>query len=688
VGTVGGRRRVAIATALMAVVLVALLGAWFATGWHDVRARQAAIEDAPVVAAAARAGQLARELRGELDQLVEREAGRPYFHYQNLFHDPRAPGESVTPSPLASGPQDPLILGYFQIDANARVTSPSINDQFPQLSETTHLVEHRAFRDAFALQLAPQLAPPRGELIAQVESKPQPRPTHRVPRSGTPPPSGGSGSAEVATQAIESPNTTQTYQLDPNAYTQNSNANAVYSHQTNLPGGDNIGNQPSGGVQNGATNHRGNQSGASNSGRNQPGATTSGANQTGANQTGANQTGATQTGATQTGANQTGSHQTGAADIGGTNHQIRASNHTSSTAAAVRPVTITVSSLEWHTRPFSGGASLVAVREVETPDGNLAQGFVVDRAAMTSWLADHAGDLVAELHPRADAASQSVELIPGWELTVAPNPSELATSVGEAARVATTFLVRFLIVGAIALLAATLVVWLVARAERYARERSQFAAAAAHELRTPLAGLQLYGDMLSDGLGDPAKLRDYARRMSEEAARLGRVVSNVLGFSQLERGNLSIDPKLGDVAAALRDLVEHVQPTFDRAGAAIDLDVPESLDARFDRDALARIVGNLLDNAEKYTREAEDRTIHLTARRAGESIEIAVRDHGAGVAAPTKLFQAFARGVSADGPAGLGLGLALSRSLAAAMGGELTYREGEGATFVVRIPIA
>ncbi|HEX7702504.1 MAG TPA: HAMP domain-containing sensor histidine kinase, partial [Kofleriaceae bacterium] len=222
------------------------------------------------------------------------------------------------------------------------------------------------------------------------------------------------------------------------------------------------------------------------------------------------------------------------------------------------------------------------------------------------------------------------------------------------------------------------------------RERSQFAAAAAHELRTPLAGPQLYGDMLADGLGDPTKLRDYARRMSEEASRLGRVVSNVLGFSQLERGNLSIDPKPGNVADALRELAEHAQPTFDRAGAAIDLDVPPTLEARFDRDALARIVGNLLDNAEKYTRDAEDRTIHLSAARANDRVEICVRDHGAGIANPTKLFQAFARGVATDGPAGLGLGLALSRSLAEAMGGELTYRapEGRGAMFVVALPFA
>jgi two-component system osmolarity sensor histidine kinase EnvZ len=166
------------------------------------------------------------------------------------------------------------------------------------------------------------------------------------------------------------------------------------------------------------------------------------------------------------------------------------------------------------------------------------------------------------------------------------------------------------------------------------------------------------------------------------------VVSNVLGFSQLERGNLSVDAQVGVLGEALRELAERAEPALDRAGAALDLAVEPEVRARFDRDALARIVGNLLDNAEKYGRTAEDRTITLATHEVGDVIEVVVSDHGPGDTAKTELFQPFARGVTGDGPAGLGLGLALSQSLARAMGGDLVYRPtpGHGATFALLLP--
>jgi len=572
--------RVLYASLLLAAALTALLVAWFVSGWADVRARQRDARAEPTRTADRKGAELAHDLRAELSRLMTREVARPYFHYSNLFHDPRAGGNwSVAPSPLSNGPEDPLVLGHFQLDPAGRVTTPTVNDDVPELSEPKRLAENRSFRDEVTRRLVKELRTKEGTTIV-AQATPQAKPNV--------------GNAPLP-QA-------QVVQIDRNSYTQNNNSNEVYVQQqaTRLP--EVLPVKPA--------------------------------------------------------------------------------------AMAMEPtIPIMISPLEWRTYQFAGSPTLVAVRQVQTPDGTLVQGFVVDRSTMTTWLAARAGESVAELRTGDDATAP--EIAPGWYLAVSANPRSLVEAAADAAKVARGFVVRFIVVGLVAALAFGFVVLLVAHAERLARERSQFAAAAAHELRTPLAGLQLYGDMLADGLGDPAKMRDYARRMSEEASRLGRVVSNVLGFSQLERGNLSVEARTADLGKELGELAERAQPALDRAGAALELDVPPELRAKFDRDALARIVGNVLDNAEKYGRESEDRTIGLVARATDDAVEIVISDHGPGVTpqARTRLFRPFSRGVTSDGPAGLGLGLALSQSLARAMGGELEYRPtpGGGASFVLRL---
>jgi len=595
--------RVVIAAVLLAAALAGLLGVWFVSGWADVRARQHELATAPAHDATQLGDQVARDLRSELGRLVAREAARPYYHYGNLFHDPKAGGSSVTPSPLAGGPGDPLVLGHFQIDPAGRVTTPTINDDVPELSEPAHLAANTAFRDEVRAHLSGRLVVEQPTRVAEAAPDPRaPRTRPQVQRSQT--------------QVIE---------LDPSSYAQNNASNDVFWQQqaaTPRP----VPKPPP-----------------------------------------------------------------------------KPTPRPAPAPLATTPegrIPITISAFDWRTEPYGGVPTLIAVRHVDTPDGTLVQGFVVSRASLDDWLATRAGDTALALVPDAagdPAASrgEASDVAPGWTLSATPSATVVAASAASAGDIARTFVVRFVIVGAIAALVFGFVVVLVARAEQLARERSQFAAAAAHELRTPLAGLQLYGDMLADGLGDPGKLADYARRMSEEASRLGRVVSNVLGFSQLERGNLAIDAREGELGKLLCELADRTQPALDRAGAVLDLDVPPELRATFDHDAVTRIVGNLLDNAEKYGRDADDRTISLRAREVtndhGDRVEVTVSDRGPGVPDKTRrrLFETFHRGSSTtDGaPAGLGLGLSLSRSLARAMGGELAYlpREGGGASFVLRL---
>jgi signal transduction histidine kinase len=229
---------------------------------------------------------------------------------------------------------------------------------------------------------------------------------------------------------------------------------------------------------------------------------------------------------------------------------------------------------------------------------------------------------------------------------------------------------------------------LILSTERQARQRAAFAASAAHELRTPLAGLRLYGEMLRDGIHDDERSRRYAGRIAEESERLSRVVTNVLGFTRLERGTLEVSTGPIDARAVLDEVVERLRPAIESNGAVLVLEADEgSATIESDRDALGQIVQNLVDNAEKYTRGATDRTVHVELRPVDGATLIAVRDHGPGVPPDLvpQLFEPFTRGSLPDQPAGLGLGLALARELAVAQGATLEYETpaGGGARFVL-----
>jgi signal transduction histidine kinase len=277
-----------------------------------------------------------------------------------------------------------------------------------------------------------------------------------------------------------------------------------------------------------------------------------------------------------------------------------------------------------------------------------------------------------------------------WRISV--DPTEATAAAGnQAVAVKARFVQVFSLGAGAALIAGLAIVGVVWQIERLSSARARFAAAAAHELRSPLAGIRLYGEMLADDLGKPEKTREYARKVSHEAEQLGRVVGNVLGYSRLERGHLPIHTRRGDLARSVHDSVERLRPSVEASGARLDLsaggDLPE---VEFDADAVHHIVQNLVDNAAKFSREARDRTIHVRLMPYKKGVALEVADHGPGISglARRRLFRPFARGVDDDQNTGLGLGLVLVRALVDAHGGTVDRTEtpGGGATFVVRFP--
>lgn len=225
--------------------------------------------------------------------------------------------------------------------------------------------------------------------------------------------------------------------------------------------------------------------------------------------------------------------------------------------------------------------------------------------------------------------------------------------------------------------------------------RIRFVSAVTHELRTPLTTLRLYLDMLTSGLvSDEQKKSEYLHTLHGESDRLHRLVGNVLDFARLERQR----PQLAMREVTATEILERAQSDWgERCKAAgkelvVECDGAISSPIHTDPDLVQQILGNLIDNACKYSRGVSDERIWLRARLERSSLVFEVEDRGPGVPARERreIFQAFRRGQSADVTAGgVGLGLALARRWAGLIHARIELAPASadsGASFQLRLP--
>jgi two-component system, OmpR family, sensor histidine kinase VicK len=222
-----------------------------------------------------------------------------------------------------------------------------------------------------------------------------------------------------------------------------------------------------------------------------------------------------------------------------------------------------------------------------------------------------------------------------------------------------------------------------------------FVAIAAHELRTPLAVVRGYLDLIN---GSPEITKftvmniEYLERALTGVAQLGNLINNILNVSRIERGTMRVDVDKVDIAGLLQHLIEQ-----ERVGAALKQQhlryegPPNKVYVKADESAIGEVVNNLLSNAIKYTQDDGHITIRL--QQTGAYIRVEVADDGRGIpeAAREHLFTKFYRVENSltTGNRGTGLGLYIAKSIIKLHEGEIgvVSEEGKGSTFYFTLPI-
>ena len=329
-------------------------------------------------------------------------------------------------------------------------------------------------------------------------------------------------------------------------------------------------------------------------------------------------------------------------------------------------------------------------------------------------------------------ATEIGDALPHWEVAAyLINPTRLAQTANTA-KLTLGLLIAVLV------LAIGVGSWLIVRSLnselKLARQKTDFVGNVSHELKTPLTSIRMFSELLAEGrVSDQAKQRSYLNIITAEAARLTRLINNVLDFSRMERGEKKYHFQPCDLVEVVRAAAQTFRPHLETNGFKFDCVLPDTaVPVRGDADALSQIIVNLLSNAEKYSNglastpsprpsgeragargtenllspalssadggegEGLQREITLELARRESPLphaEVKVLDRGSGVprGSEEKVFEKFYRAHDSlsSGVQGSGLGLTIARQIARAHGGDVVYepREGGGSCFILRLPL-
>ncbi len=225
--------------------------------------------------------------------------------------------------------------------------------------------------------------------------------------------------------------------------------------------------------------------------------------------------------------------------------------------------------------------------------------------------------------------------------------------------------------------------------QRLGRARRDLVANISHELRTPLANLALATQTLRAG-HDRALREQMLAQIEAQVQTLSQLSQEMIDLSQIESGQVMLRLVPTEVEPLAQWSVANLLPQAAAKGLQLNVDVPPSLMALADEQQVARVIGNLVHNAVKFTPKGGVICIHAEAT--GDDVQISVSDTGPGIPAAeqTRIFERFYKADRARSKGGTGLGLAIARHIVEGHGGRIGVesRPGEGARFHFTLPKA
>jgi two-component system, OmpR family, phosphate regulon sensor histidine kinase PhoR len=284
-----------------------------------------------------------------------------------------------------------------------------------------------------------------------------------------------------------------------------------------------------------------------------------------------------------------------------------------------------------------------------------------------------------------------------WRLQVSPKAAEELTSREQNTR----FLELVMLLMSFLVMVSGIVTIVLAnyRMARVSALKGDFVANVSHELKTPLALVRMFGEMLQSGrVASEEKRQEYLGIIVRESERLSNLIENVLDFAKVERGRDAYDFAEGDVGEAIAKAANVYRYRAEREAVKLVVEIAPQLPlARIDDRAIQLAVINLVDNALKYAPNGDVITVRATADEANGAGTISVRviDRGPGVPIEdrVRIFERFVRGARDGASArvrGSGIGLALVKHIAESHGGRAWVEDGPpgraGATFIFTIP--